>query len=417
MDKLIKRKSWIKRNKYSALGAFLVLSIIVYQLAFADHSSKFRVNPEKISISEITYDSFQDYISVTGTVEPIKTVMLAAIEGGRIEEIFIEESNTVKKGDVIMKLGNPSLILEISNNEAQVTRSINDLQMTKLNMQTSMMNVRSNALDLELSLIDKTRTYRINKTLYADKLISRIEFDRSGEDFTACSAKMKIVRERQKNDSIFYSLQIASLGKSIERMENNLEMVRRRVDNLYVKAPCDGELAQLVPEVGQVISYGAAIGKVNVLDSYKLRLDIDEHYISRINKDIKGECLFSKRQYAGEIKKVYTEVNNGKFHVDMIFTNEIPKDIRIGQTSRIKLELGKPEKRTLLPRGAFYQKTGGRWVYVLDPSGSFASKRSIEIGRYNPRYYEVLTGLEKGEKVITSSYDIFGDVDKIILNK
>lgn len=415
MDKILKRKSWIKRNKLSVAGAIFVFSIVIYQLAFADHSSKFKVDADKISINEITYDSFQDYISVTGNVEPIKTVMIAAIEGGRIEEIYIEESNFVKKGDVIMKLGNPSLILEISNNEAQVTRSINDLQMTKLNMQTSMMDVRSRALDLELNLVDKTRTYNINNKLYGDKLISRVEFEKSKEDFIACSEKMKIVRERQKNDSIFYSLQISSLGKSIERMENNLKMVSNRVDNLYVKAPCDGELAQLLPEVGQVISYGASIGKVNVLDSYKLRLDIDEHYISRINKTIKGECLFSGKQYAGKVKKIYTEVDKGKFHVDLVFTNKVPKDIRIGQTSRIKLELGKPEKSILLPRGAFYQKTGGKWVYVLDKTGTFAIKRSIEIGRYNPRYYEVLSGLEAGDKVITSSYDIFGDSDKIIL--
>lgn len=416
MDKIIKRKSWIKRNKYSVVIAIALLSIIIYQLSFADHSSKYKVDAEKISISEIKYDSFQDYISVTGTVEPIKTVMLAAIEGGRIEEIFIEESNTVKKGDVIMKLGNPSLILEISNNEAQVTRSINDLQMTKLNMQTNMMEVRSRALDLELSLFDKTRTYNINSKLYSDKLISRIEFEKSKEDFIACTKKMKIVRERQKNDSIFYSLQISSLGKSIERMEKNLQMVSQRVDNLYVKAPCDGELAQLVPEVGQVISYGAPIGKVNVLDSYKLRLDIDEHYISRINRNIQGECIFSGKGYKGNIKKIYTEVADGKFHVDMDFDNEVPKDIRIGQTSRIKLELGKPEKSILLPRGAFYQKTGGKWVYVLDKTGTFAIKRSIEIGRYNPSFYEVISGLESGEKVITSSYEIFGDVEKIILN-
>lgn len=415
MDKILKRKSWIKRNKLSVAGAIFIFSIVIYQLAFADHSSKFKVDADKISINAITYDSFQDYISVTGNVEPIKTVMIAAIEGGRIEEIYIEESNFVKKGDVIMKLGNPSLILEISNNEAQVTRSINDLQMTKLNMQTSMMDVRSRALDLELNLVDKTRTYNINNKLYGDKLISRVEFEKSKEDFIACSEKMKIVRERQKNDSIFYSLQISSLGKSIERMENNLKMVSNRVDNLYVKAPCDGELAQLLPEVGQVISYGASIGKVNVLDSYKLRLDIDEHYISRINKTIKGECLFSGKQYAGKVKKIYTEVDKGKFHVDLVFTNKVPKDIRIGQTSRIKLELGKPEKSILLPRGAFYQKTGGKWVYVLDKTGTFAIKRSIEIGRYNPRYYEVLSGLEAGEKVITSSYDIFGDSDKIIL--
>jgi len=416
MDKIIKRKSWIKRNKYAAIGSVIVLAFIIYQIAFADHSSKYNVDKEKIAINEVKYDSFQDYISVTGTVEPIKTVMLAAIEGGRIEEIFIEESNSVKKGDIIMKLGNPSLILEISNNEAQTTRSINDLQMTKLNMQTSMMNVRSSALDMELELIDKTRNYNINKKLYADKLIGRIEYERSKEDHYACVEKVKILKERQKNDSIFYSLKMESLGKSIVRMESNLKMVRRRVDNLYVKAPCDGELAQLVPEVGQVISYGAPIGKVNILDSYKVRLDIDEHYISRINKNIEGECLFSGKYYEGKIKKVYTEVSDGKFHVDLVFKKEIPKDIRIGQTSRIKLELGKPEKRILLPRGAFYQKTGGRWVYVLDKTGTIATKRSIEIGRYNPRYYEVLSGLEAGEQVITSGYDVFGDAEKLIIN-
>lgn len=416
MDKIIKRKSWFQRKKYTVIIASIFGLFVLYQIAFADYSSKYKIEKDKVAIGNVTYGAFQDYISVTGTVEPIKTVMLATIEGGRIEEIYIEESNTVRKGDIIMKLGNPTLILEISNNEAQVTRSINDLQMTKLNMQTNMMNVRSQALDQELSLIDKTRNYNINKKLYTDKLISKIEYEKSKEEYRSDVEKMKIIKERQKNDSVFYNLQIRALGKSIERMENNLDLVRKRVDNLLVKAPCDGELAQLVPEVGQVIAYGAAIGKINILDSYKLRLDIDEHYISRINKNVKAECLFSGKYYKGNIKKIYTEVADGKFHVDLEFENEIPKDIRIGQTSRIKLELGKPEKRILLPRGAFYQKTGGKWVYVLDKSGAFAIKRSIEIGRYNPNYYEVLSGLEEGEQVIVSGYDIFGDMDKIILN-
>lgn len=414
MDKKIEKKKWIIRNKYLVIAGVIVSAIFIYQLAFADFSSKYRISAEKIAITEVKHDYFQDYISLTATVEPIKTVVLSAIEGGRVEEIFIEESNNVKKGDPILRLGNPGLILEISNNEAQVSRSINDLRMTRLNMEATKMNLKSNMLEVKYELIDKKRTYNINKLLFKKDLISRIDFEKSKEDYETCFEKLKIIKERKSTDSVFREIQVKTLETSVSRMQQNLKSVQKRVDNLLIKAPCDGELATLTPEIGQVVNYGASIGKVNVLDSYKLKVEVDEHYINRIRKGLVGKCNFANRDFEAIVKKVHTEVYEGKFYVDMIFTGDIPEEIRIGQTSRVKLELGKSKKALLVSRGAFYQSTGGRWIYVLNES-NIAEKREIEIGRYNPQYYEIIGGVQQGERVITSGYDIFGESDKIVV--
>ncbi len=416
MDRKIEKKNKLfsKRNIWIFAGSVFFL-LIFYKLVFGDKSSKLNVETEKISIATISRDVFQDYIAVIGTVEPIQTIYLDAIEGGRVEEIMLEEGSKLKKGDVILRLSNVNLILDISNNEAQVARAINELRTARLLMVQQQMNSESQIIETERLLKMQERAYNNNKVLYKDQHISKEEFNQSGEQYEATVKKLELLREIQHQDSIFRSIQVQSLETSVNSLTNNLEIIKQRLENLNIKAPVDGELASLNPEIGEVVTYGTRIGTVNVLDSYKLRVEIDEHYIARVSRGLTGDCDFAGKAYPGKIVKIYPEVQNGRFYVDMIFTGDIPGAIRIGQTSRIKLELGESKEAILIPRGGFYQSTGGQWVFVIDESGEFAYKREISIGRQNPRYYEVLGGLEPGEKVIISSYDTFGDVDKLIL--
>jgi len=416
MDRKIEKKNKLfsKRNLWILAGSVIVL-FVFYNLIFGDKSSKLNVEIEKISIAEINKDVFQDYIAVIGTVEPIQTIYLDAIEGGRVEEILLEEGSMLKKGDVILRLSNVNLILDISNNEAQVARAINELRTARLLMVQQQMNSESQIIETERLLKLQKRAYNNNKVLFEDQHISKEEFDQSREQFEATLQKLDLLKEIQYQDSIFRSIQVESLETSVNSLTKNLEIIKQRLDNLNLKAPVNGELASLNPEIGEVVTYGNRIGTVNILDSYKLRVEIDEHYIARVNRGLEGDCDFAGSPYPGKITKIYPEVQNGRFYVDMEFISGIPGAIRIGQTSRIKLELGESKQAVLIPRGGFYQSTGGQWVFVIDESGEFAYKKDISIGRQNPRYYEVLSGLVPGEQVIISSYDTFGDVDKLIL--
>jgi len=321
----------------------------------------------------------------------------------------------VKEGDVILKLSNTNLILEISNNEASVSRSINEFENTKINLELQRINRQQTLIETERQLKMYKRQYEYNQKLYADDHISKEDFDQSFERYDATRKQYELFKEALKNDSIYRHVQLKAMDSQIKNMQDNLKIIQGRMENLNVKATCDGELASLNPEIGEVIGYGTRIGTINILDDYKLRVEIDEHYIARVINGLPGSFDFSGENYNLQIVKVYPEVNAGRFAVDMEFVGEKPDQIRIGQTFRIKLELGESKQAVLIPRGGFYQSTGGQWVYVVDPSGEMAVKREISIGRQNPKYYEVLEGLNPGEKVIVSSYDNFNNVDKIIL--
>jgi HlyD family secretion protein len=418
MDRKIEKKKTVfsKRNIFIAIGTILGV-LIIYNILFAENSSKLNVEKEKITIETIEKDRFKDYIAVIGTVEPIKTIYLDAVEGGRVENILIEEGNMVDKGDVIMKLSNSNLILEISTNEAQVTRSINSLQSTLLSMEQRKINYESDLIELKRELKTQKRAFENNKKLYDQNHISKEEFKRSRENYEATKRKFNLFKEAVRKDSIFRSDQKKRIYKTINRLEKSNELVRERLENLKIKAPVNGELATLNPEVGEVVGRGTRIGKINILDNYKLNVEIDEHYISRVRNGLPGSFDYTGKNFNLKLTKKYPEVSQGKFTVDMVFTEEHPKDISIGQTFRIKLELGQSKEAVLIPRGGFYQSTGGQWVYVVDKSGDFAYKRKIRIGRQNPKYYEVLEGLKPGEKVIVSSYDNFNETDKLILKE
>ncbi len=414
MDRKIEKKGIQKKHVWMGIGG-LILLLVLWQMVFGDKSSKLNVEKDKITIGEILAGKYQDYISVNGTVEPIKTVYLDAVESGRVEEILIEEGTMVKKGDVILKLSNYNLLLQISGNEADVSRAVNDLKTARINLENQNIQTRSNILQLHYLLKKLERQYNNNQKLIAQNLISKEEFEYSREQYEETSMQLELQKQKFTRDSIYTKTRIQSDEESIERMQMNLNLTRRRMEDLYIKAPVDGELATLNPEVGEVINYGTRVGTINILDSYKMRVMIDEHYITRISRGLPGDFDFAGRKNTLRIFKVYPEVQNGTFAVDMEFTSEIPEQIRIGQTARIHLELGESEDALLLPKGGFYQSTGGQWVYVVDPSGDFAEKRKIRLGRQNPRYYEILEGLKPGEKVIISDYENFGNVDKLIL--
>ncbi|MBN2273588.1 MAG: efflux RND transporter periplasmic adaptor subunit [Bacteroidales bacterium] len=414
MDRKIEKKG-IPR-KYIWIGLFTVIFILlIVKMLFGDKSTKLNVDEEKFTVATVIHDKYQDFISVNGTVEPIKTIYLDAVEAGRVEEILIEEGSMVKKGDVIIRLSNYNLLLDISSNEADVSRAINDLKTTRINLENQKIQTSSLILQLQYSLKQLERQFHNNEKLLAGNHISREDYEVSKELYEEAKLQLDLQKQKHRRDSIYMITRVSSDEESIGRMQRNLMLTRKRLENLEITAPVDGELATLNPEVGEVINYGSRIGTINILDSYKMRAEIDEHYIARIQRGLNGDFTFAGGKHTLRIVKVYPEVKNGTFAVDMAFTSSIPAQIRIGQTARIHLELGESEDALLIPRGGFYQSTGGQWIYVIDKSGDIAVKRNIRIGRQNPSYYEVLEGLTEGEKVIVSGYESFGDNDKLII--
>ncbi len=417
MDKPIARKKGLKKKHiiYIALGAVFVA--LMYMAFFADRTSTYKVEKDKLIIESVTEGQFNDYITVPGTVEPISTVFLDAQEGGRVEEILIEEGSMVKKGDIILKLSNPDLYLNILDSEAQLAEKENFLRNTQIAMEQDRLQIKRELLNLKYDIERKERTYDQNVILMKDSLISREEFTRSKEDLDMALQSRDLFIERQKQDSIFRSVQVDNMVNNLENMRRNLALVRQRVENLNVRATVDGQLGLLVPEIGQSISRGANMGQINVLTSFKVTAQIDEHYIDRVRTQLTARLDRQGSEFDLVVKRVYPEVRNGTFEIDMIFQDSIPANIRTGQTYYISLQLGQPKMSVLVPIGGFFQETGGQWIYVLDPSESYAIKRNISIGRKNPKYYEVLEGLQPGEKVIISGYETFGKNEKLVFKK
>lgn len=415
MDRIIKKKKWTpKKIIWLSLGGIFGI-LIIYNIFLGDHTSKFNVQKERISIEEVQNDYFQDYITQTGTVEPISTIYLDAIEGGRVEELRIEEGTMVTKGSVILRLSNTNLHLDIMNREANLAEQINNLRNTRLSMEQNKLSLKRQLLDLDYQVSIQERTYKNSINLFKQKYISDKEFEETQEKYNYLVKTRELVIENQKADSLFREIQVAQLENSVDQMEMNLDFVRQKLENLNVKAPVSGLLVTVNAEIGEAIGGGQRLGQIHVLDEFKIRLEIDEHYISRVNSSLIGEFDFTGTSYGLRIKKIYPEVRSGRFGVDLVFIDNVPEQIRTGQTFRVKLELGESQMALLVPRGAFYQSTGGQYIFVVDPTGKFAVKRDIRLGRMNSRYYELLEGLEAGEKVIISSYDNFGRAEKLIL--
>lgn len=413
MDKAIEKKKGIRPKHIIWVVAALAFGFLLYKVLFTQTGSTFKAEKEKLTISAVEDGLFNDYITVIGQVEPISTIYLDAIEGGQVEERFIEEGTMVKKGDVILRLENRQLYQTILNSEAALAEKENYLRNTRINFETELIQSRKNILDSYYRLVRKQRLYEQYKTLFDDELISKEEYLQAKEDFEYEKNLLEINKMKAVNDSLIRVTSMQTLDSDMKKMRVMLGLVRERLDNLNVKVPVDGQLGMLDAEIGQRINEGQRIGQINVLDNFKIKALIDEHYIDRVKRELPATFDRNGTNFDLSVRKVYPEVRNGQFEIDMVFGDTTPDNIRTGQTYHIKLELGESGKAILLPRGGFFQSTGGQWVYVLNENETEATKRNIRIGKQNPQYYEVLEGLNAGEKVITSGYEMFGTNDRI----
>jgi HlyD family secretion protein len=414
MDKKIEKKKGLKRKHLIWIIAGLAFAFLLYKVIFSDHSSVYRAERDKLTISAVEDGLFNDYITVIGQVEPISTIYLDVEEGGKVEEIYIEEGELVREGDVILRLKNNDLNTTIMNIESQMAYHSNELRNTQIIIEQQQIGNRRSKLQIELQVIQAERKYKQYKSLYEEDLIAKEEYLQAKEDYELSLKEKELTYEKFEQDSIFRTNQKQNMDESLENMRQNLIMARRRLENLNVKAPVDGQLGLLDAEIGQNINRGQRLGLVHILTDFKINALIDEHYIDRVRRNLHSSFERSGIEYNLTVKKVYPEVREGQFEIDMIFNGQKPDNIRTGQTYHTKLELGQSAKAILVPKGGFFQSTGGQWIYVLNENQSEASKRSIRIGKQNPQYYEVLEGLNDGEKVITSSYDLFGDNDRIV---
>jgi HlyD family secretion protein len=372
------------------------------------------VDSRTITVAEVKQGEFKDYVRVSGNVQPITTVQLTPLEGGIVQEIVIEEGATVRKGDIIIKLSNPQLNIEILSSEASLAEKENWLRNTRVDMEKQKLALESQRLSLEKTVEQKKRKYEQTQSLYNEKLCSKEEYLQAKEEYEFEKKSMELVIKSQIQDSIYRTLQVDNMEYNLHSMQRNMALVRQRVENLNITSPITGELGLLDAILGQSVSSGQKIGQINDLSDFKIEAMIDEHYIDRVTRGLKGSFERGGERYEIAVAKVFPEVRGGQFRTWLTFTGTRPENIRTGQTYYINLELGQPAQGIMIPRGAFYQTTGGNWIYVVE--GDKAVRRPVKIGRQNPQYYEVLEGLNPGEKVIVSSYETYGNNEVLIIN-
>ena len=419
MDKKIEKKRGIRAAftpKALPWWGGAIFTGLVLWLVFRDNSTTLRINAATVTAADVVLGEFNDYIRISGQVQPMVTIQISPLEGGVVKEIIREEGSNVRKGDPILQLSNDNLDLQILNSEAELAEKENILRNTMIQMEQQKLSVKQERLlQLEMEVRRRERNWRQQKALYDEKLIAREILLQAEEDYRLAEDRLDLVRERELQDSLYRSVEIEQMEESLENMRQNMQMIRKRKDNLTIKAPIDGELGLLDAVLGQSIASGIRIGQINDLSSYKIEAQIDEHYIDRVIPGL--EALFERQNdvFRAIIRKVYPEVREGRFKADFIFSGQQPDNIRTGQTYYMNLQLGQPEESILIPRGTFYQHTGGRWIYVLTPEGDKAVRREIRIGRQNPQYYEIEEGLQPGEKVLVSGYESLRDTDILIL--
>ena len=420
MDRVIEKKKGIRavfRKKnipYFLAGIFV---IFVLWLLLRDKSSTLKVDANTVTIGDVRLGEFDDYVRVSGQVQPITVVQVSLLEGGVVEEKLIEEGSMVKKGDVLVRLSNNTLGLQILQSEADLAEQENFLRNTTVTMEQEKLDLEKQRLEYTIDTERKKRKYEQYRRLDEDGLVAHEEYLQAKEDYELAVKSLELVIARQKQDSIYRSIQIGNLEESLESMRRSIQLVRQRVENLNVKSPIDGQLGSLDVILGQSIPEGTKIGQVNDLSDYKIEARIDEHYIDRVQSGLSATFERQGANFSTVVEKVYPEVTEGQFKADFYFEGERPDNIRIGQTYYLNLQLGQPTQSVYIPRGVFYQSTGGTWIYVLSEDGTKAYRRDIRIGRQNPQYYEVLEGLQPGERVIISNYENYGKSDVLILNK
>lgn len=417
MDRVIPKKRWTTKRLLTIGGIVGVIALIAASYYFTSGKSRLNVDTERITITEIKKGAFQENIPVNGIVLPITTIYLDAVEGGRVEEIFVEDGTIMKKDQPILRLANTDLELSLSNQETAVFDVLTQMQNTRNNAEQNTIRQLNQMAEVDNALAEAERIYKLNKKLYEQKVIGSQEFKSSENTYNYQLRRKRLTLETLRADSSSSKQQVGQMRESYERMRNALALMRKKVGDLIVRAPVDGQLTSLDAEVGQSKNKGERLGQLDVLSGFKVRADIDEHYISRIFIGLEGGFTFANKDYKLKIKKVFTQVTNGRFQVDMEFAGEVPLGIRRGQTLQVRVALSDETQAILLAKGGFYQQTGGNWIFMVSESGKTAYKTDITLGRQSPEYYEVLSGLKPGDKVVTSSYENYGNMQELVLKK
>lgn len=414
MDRQIEKKSFLRRYAWYIAAAAALAALLVW-IVLGTTASTMTIDATDITISDVTRGKFDDYVRLNGQVLPIQVVQISPEEGGIVREKVVEEGTRVRKGDVILRLSNSNLDLQILNAEAELAEKQNLLRNTQVAMQQDRLNNRTEQATLDTDCDRKRRAYEQNARLYKERLISKEVYLQSREDYNLARRKQSLISQRLKQDSIYRHVQMAQMEDNLDNMRKNVLLVRDRKNKLEVRSAIDGELGLLDVELGQNIAAGQNIGQINDLSDFKVQAQIDEHYIDRVRPGLSASFSRDGKTYLLRVRKVYPEVRNGSFRTDFVFVGERPAQMRSGQTFYVELALGKSQQATLIPRGTFFQTTGGNWIFVLDKSGRKAYRRNISIARQNPQYYEVTDGLEPGERVITSGYEAFKDNEVLVI--
>ena len=415
MDRIIEKKRGLQRKHIPYIGIGILFIALISWALFGNHSKRMRIEKEQQTISSVTQGEFKDYVRLNGQVVPIQVVQISPEEGGIVREKVVEEGSRVKKGDVILRLSNSSLDLQILNSEAELAEKQNLLRNTQVAMQQDLLTNQTEQASLDMDVQRKQRSFLQNERLYEEKLISKELYLQSKEDYELSRKKHQLITRRLAQDSLYRTVQMEQMEDNLDNMRKNVLMVRDRKNKLEIRSAIDGELGLLDVELGQSIAAGQKVGQINDLSDFKIEAQIDEHYIDRVKSGLIASFAREGKEYMLKVRKVYPEVREGQFRTDFVFVDERPENIRSGQTYYLNLELGQPEQALLIPRGTFFQTTGGNWIFVVDKKGEKAYRRPIRIGRQNPLFYEVIEGLEPGEQVITSGYEAFQEHEMLIL--
>lgn len=417
MDRKIEKKYWNKKRILTIAGITGLVLLIGASIYFTSGKSKLNVDVERITISEVRKDSFQETIPVNGVVLPQTTIYLDAVEGGRVEEKYIDDGSFVKKGQPILRLSNTDLELSLVNQQTSVYNLLTQMQIARNAAQQNTTTKLNQKTDVENAYKEAKRIYDLDKYLYEQKAIGLQEFKQAENNYNYQLERMKLTDQILKQDASSNVQQVSQAQQSYLGSQNALNVMRKKVGDLIVRAPVDGQLTSLDVEIGQNKNKGERLGQIDIVSGYKVRVDVDEHYISRVFIGLMGEATIAGKDYKLKINKVYTQVTNGRFQVDMLFVDKVPEGIRRGQTLQIRLALSDETQALLLAKGGFYQQTGGNWVFKVSDDGRTAYKVDVQLGRQNPDYYEVLSGLQPGDKVVTSSYENYGNMQELVLKK
>lgn len=417
VDRIIEKKRWNKKRILTIVGIAALVILIAGSIALTSGKSKLNVETERITISEVSKAAFQEFIPVNGTVLPRATIYLDALEGGRVEEKYVEDGAFVKKNQPILRLSNTDLELSLVNQQTSVYNLLTQMQIAKNAAQQNTTQKLNQKTDVESGMREAKRVYELDKYLYEQKVIGLQELKQAENNYNYQLERMKLTDQILKQDASSNVQQVKQASQSAQGSQNALNVMRKKVGDLVVRAPIDGQLTSLDVEIGQSKNKGERLGQIDIMNGYKVRVDVDEHYISRVFIGQMGETSFAGKNFKLKIKKVYTQVTNGRFQVDMEFDGPAPDGIRRGQTLQIRLALSDETQALLLAKGGFYQQTGGNWVFKVSDDGSTAYRVDVQLGRQNPDYYEVISGLKPGDKVITSSYENYGNMQELVLKK